>query len=53
MEVIRFIAGKRSQVKSVLKQSLIFYARWILPGLIVAAIIEVLVTPLTINLFIE
>ncbi|MFC1845899.1 stage II sporulation protein M [Chloroflexota bacterium] len=53
MEVIKFIARKRSQVKATLKQSLILYARWILPGLIVAAIIEVFITPLTISLFIK
>jgi len=53
MESIRFIAKKGSQMKATLKQSLILYTKWILPGLIIAAIIEVFITPLTISFFIK
>ena len=51
MEVIKFIARRKSQVKATLKQSLILYAKWILPGLIIAALIEVFITPLAIIFF--
>lgn len=53
MEAIRFIAGRKSQVKETLKRSLILYAKWILPGLIIAALIEVFITPIAINYFIR
>jgi stage II sporulation protein M len=52
IESVRFIAGRKSQVKTTLRQSLILYVKWILPGLIIAALIEVYITPLAINYFI-
>ncbi len=51
MESIKYIIGKRSQVKATLRQSLIIYTKWILPGLVIAAVIEVFITPLAINFF--
>jgi stage II sporulation protein M len=50
MESLRWLVRKESRVKSQLSDSLRVYLRWILPGLAVAAIIEVFVTPLLIGL---
>jgi stage II sporulation protein M len=50
MESLRWLVRKESRVKSQLSDCLKVYLRWILPGLAVAAIIEVFVTPLLIGL---
>jgi stage II sporulation protein M len=50
MESLKWLVRRESQVKLQLSNSLKVYARWILPGLAVAAIIEVLLTPLLIGL---
>ena len=50
VESIKWLARRESRVKSQLSDSLKVYLRWILPGLAVAAIIEVFVTPLLIGL---
>ena len=50
MESLRWLVRRESQVKSQLSDCLKVYLRWILPGLAVAAIIEVFVTPLLIGL---
>lgn len=46
MESARWLVRKESRVKSQLSDGLRVYTRWILPGLAIAAIIEVFVTPL-------
>jgi stage II sporulation protein M len=50
MESLKWLVRRESRVKLQLSNSLKVYVRWILPGLAVAAIIEVLVTPLLIGL---
>jgi stage II sporulation protein M len=50
MESLKWLVRRESRVKSQLSDSLRVYLRWILPGLAVAAIIEVFVTPLLIGL---
>ena len=50
MESFKWLIRRESRVKLKLSDSLKVYLRWILPGLAVAAIIEVLVTPLLIGL---
>jgi stage II sporulation protein M len=50
MESLKWLARRESRVKSQLSDCLKVYLRWILPGLAVAAIIEVFVTPLLIGL---
>jgi len=50
MESARWLARKESRVKSQLSDGLRVYVRWILPGLAIAAIIEVFVTPLLVGL---
>jgi stage II sporulation protein M len=50
MESLKWLARRESRVKLQLSDSLKVYLRWILPGLAVAAIIEVFVTPLLIGL---
>jgi len=50
MESFRWLARRESRVKSQLSDCLKVYLRCILPGLAVAAIIEVFVTPLLIRL---
>jgi stage II sporulation protein M len=50
MESARWLVRKESRVKSQLSDGLRVYVRWILPGLAVAAIVEVFVTPLAIRL---
>jgi len=50
MESARWLARKESLVRLQLSHGLKVYLRWILPGLAVAAIIEVLVTPFVVGL---
>jgi stage II sporulation protein M len=50
MESLKWLLRRESRVKLQLSNGLTVYVRWILPGLAVAAIIEVLVTPLLIGL---
>jgi len=50
MGSLKWLVRRESQVKLQLSNGLKVYVRWILPGLAVAAIIEVLVTPLFIGL---
>ena len=50
MESLKWLSRRESQVKLQLSDCLKVYLRWILPGLAVAAIIEVFVTPLVIGL---
>jgi len=50
MESLRWLIRRESRVKLQLSDCLRVYLRWILPGLAVAAIIEVFVTPLIIGL---
>jgi stage II sporulation protein M len=49
-ESVRFLTGQVSSVKSHLVRSLQIYVKWVLACLFVAAIIEVLITPLIISL---
>ena len=50
MESLKWLLRRESRVKLQLSDGLKVYVRWILPGLAIAAIIEVLVTPLLIGL---
>ncbi|MFW6118106.1 MAG: stage II sporulation protein M [Chloroflexota bacterium] len=50
MESLKWLIRRESRVKLQLSNGLKVYVKWILPGLVVAAIIEVLVTPLLIGL---
>jgi len=50
MESLKWLARRESRVKLQLSDCLKVYLRWILPGLAVAAIVEVFVTPLLIGL---
>jgi len=50
MESLKWLVRRESRVKLQLSNCLKVYLRWILPGLAVAAIIEVFVTPLFIGL---
>jgi stage II sporulation protein M len=50
MESLKWLVRRESRVKLQLSGCLKVYLRWILPGLAVAAIIEVFVTPLLIGL---
>jgi stage II sporulation protein M len=50
MESLKWLVRRESRVKLQLSDCLKVYVRWILPGLAVAAIIEVFVTPLVIGL---
>ena len=50
MESFKWLIRRESRVKLQLSNGLKVYVRWILPGLAIAAIIEVLVTPLLIGL---
>jgi len=50
MESLKWLLRRESRVKLQLSDCLKVYLRWILPGLAVAAIIEVFVTPLFIGL---
>jgi stage II sporulation protein M len=45
LESLKWLGRRESRVKSQLSNGLRVYVRWILPGLAVAAIIEVFVTP--------
>jgi stage II sporulation protein M len=50
MESARWLVRRESRVKSRLSDGLKVYVRWILPGLAIAAVIEVFVTPLLVRL---
>lgn len=50
MESVRWVVRENSQVRLQLSNGLKVYVKWILPGLAVAAIMEVFVTPLLIGL---
>jgi stage II sporulation protein M len=50
MESLKWLLRRESRVKSQLSDCLKIYLRWILPGLAVATVIEVFVTPLVIGL---
>lgn len=50
MESLKWLARRESRVKPQLSHCLRVYLRWVLPGLAIAAIIEVFVTPLLIGL---
>ena len=50
MESLKWLGRRESRVKLQLSNCLKVYVRWILPGLALAAIIEVFVTPLLIGL---
>jgi stage II sporulation protein M len=50
IESFRWLVRKESRVRLQLSHGLKVYVRWILPGVAVAAIIEVFVTPLVIRL---
>ena len=50
LESLKWLGRRESRVKSQLSNGLRVYVRWILPGLAVAAIIEVFVTPLLMGL---
>jgi len=50
MESLKWLVRRESRIKLQLSDCLKVYLRWILPGLAVAAIIEVFVTPLLIGL---
>jgi stage II sporulation protein M len=50
MESARWLVRKESHVKSWLSDGLRVYVMWILPGLAIAAVIEVFVTPLLVGL---
>ncbi len=50
MESLKWLVRRESRVKPQLSDCLRVYLRWVLPGLAIAAIIEVFVTPLLIGL---
>lgn len=50
MESFKWLTRRESRVKSQLSHCLRLYLRWVLPGLAVAALIEVFVTPLLLGL---
>lgn len=50
MESIKYIFRRRSAVKATLVKGLNIYLKWVLAGLFIAAIIEVIVTPLIVLL---
>jgi stage II sporulation protein M len=50
MESARWLIRRESRVKSRMSDGIKVYVRWILPGLAIAAIVEVFVTPLAIGL---
>jgi stage II sporulation protein M len=45
VESLKFLGRQRSQVKLNLRQGLSVYLKWILTGLLIAAVIEVFITP--------
>ena len=49
-ESLRWLTGQKSMVRARLRQSLKMYLKWILGGLLVAAMLEVFVTPIIIGL---
>ena len=46
MESIRYLFRRKSAVRATLKKGLMLYLKWVLAGLFIAAVVEVLVTPL-------
>ncbi|MDP2743604.1 MAG: stage II sporulation protein M [Dehalococcoidia bacterium] len=50
-ESLNRLAGRKSQVKSRLLSGLRVYIKWVLPGLLVAAAIEVFITPAIASFF--
>lgn len=48
-QVFSALIGKPTQIKSEFKEGLTFYFRWILPLLLVAAIIETFITPVILS----
>jgi stage II sporulation protein M len=48
-EAWKYILRQNSQVKKQMKYSLVLFTRWLIPALLVAAIIEVFITPLIIS----
>ena len=50
MESFRWLVRRESRVRLQLSYGLKVYVRWVLPGLAIAAIVEVFVTPLVIGL---
>jgi len=50
-ESLKWLTGRKSQVRLELRRSFRIYLRWILLGLLVAALIEVFVTPHLVHLF--
>jgi stage II sporulation protein M len=49
IEAVRFLTRKPSMTRNQLRYSMKVYMWWILPGLLIAALIEVFVTPLVIS----
>ncbi|WP_292388216.1 stage II sporulation protein M [Methanosarcina sp. UBA5] len=49
-QVFSALIGKPTQIKREFKEGLMFYFRWILPLLLVAAIIETFITPIILSL---
>lgn len=48
-ESLKFLAGRQSNVKMQMRQSMVIYVRWILTSLFVAALIEAFLTPLLVT----
>jgi stage II sporulation protein M len=48
-QVFSALIGRPTQIKREFKEGLIFYFRWILPVLFVAAVIETFITPLILS----
>lgn len=48
-QVFSALIGKPTQIKKEFKEGLLFYFRWILPLLFVAAVIETFITPLILS----
>jgi stage II sporulation protein M len=49
-ESLKWLTGRKNLVRSQLSHSLKLYLRWVLPGLAVAAVIEVFITPWIVGL---
>lgn len=49
-QVFSALIGRPTQIKREFKEGLMFYFRWILPLLLVAAIIETFITPILLSL---
>ena len=50
IESLKWLVRRESQVKSQLSACLKLYLKWVLPGLAIAALIEVFITPLLVRL---